>query len=74
MSEQDSGQAGALSQTFSDLWVTWTETAAFEPSDDPIQGARHLSERLGGWFPDEWLYGEDDLTIEFHVHRLDKSS
>ena len=49
------------------------EAMRFEHMDDPFDGACHLSERLGNWFPDDWLYREDELTLEFDLDSLNGS-
>lgn len=43
----------------------------FEVIDDPFDGAPKVGERLGNWFPDNWLYNEDHATVEFEVKRVE---
>jgi hypothetical protein len=42
-----------------------------EVANDPFDAARQVGERLGDWFPDNWLYNEDDATLEFKVKRVE---
>jgi hypothetical protein len=46
------------------------ETVSFELSDNVLDGAPHFAESFQDLFSDNWLYTEDDATMEFEVKKI----
>jgi hypothetical protein len=49
-----------------------TEAVGLESGNDAFNGSADLSECFGNLFPDNWLYSEDELVMEFEVRRIDR--
>jgi len=48
----------------------WPKATGFEPANDVLDASAHLGENFQDGFPDNWLYSEDDITLEFEIKKL----